>query len=545
MHKDRRVDEPGRTNEVHADEQCRHRAAAASHGEDVEPRRAFAWRDGRWLAVLVVAAVAVRCIGIHQPLVGNFATKQAVYAMIARNWALDRAPFRQPTVDCLSDGVRAWHVMEWPATAFVTAWGWKLFGGSLDVWGRGVGVACSAAAVVLTYLLARRWFGETAARGAAFIVAFAPQSVAYGRGFLLEPSLAALSLSVVYAFDTWLLERKRIWLVVAALAMSIAVVGKIYMLLLVLPLGAMLVVRHDVHRNDWLFAAAVFAAAMSPTAAWYAWVASLPATSGPAADFHPLSRAVVHAWPHPLLTSPSFYGRVVRDLATVAFTPIGLLLFIVGLFDRRTRRVWPWAVATFALILALPLKFYAANYYYLILLPPVALIAGCGWQRLVERLGPGSVRPAIVALCGLLLAARYAVGPGFRIPDEDRSVTSAAAAVRRLDATAQPIATMHGSTIDLLYYCDRPGWALNVDDPDLLQRIDDAAQSGAERLVIADVAATQRNAAFTAWRNSCVVEASGDDWTIVRLDRASPASTAAAESTAVSRSRRAPHTATR
>lgn len=499
----------------------------------------------RWLWVVVAAVIAVRAVNITQPLVGNFATKQAVYAMTARNWALGRAPLRQPTLDCLSaDGERAWHLMEWPATAYATGLLWKWFGGSLDVWGRTVGITCSVAAIVFAYLFARRNLGDTAARAAALVVGFTPLSIAYGRGFLLEPSLVAFSFAAVYGFDTWLRGGRVAWLLVAATTFALAVATKIYMLLLLVPLGVLMWQTRP-SRGRIVAAVVAFAVLIAPTAAWYAWVGRVSPTIGPAAEYHPLSRATVHAWPHPLLSSPDYYRQLVRDSATVFLTPLGLLLLAVGLVDRRVRPHLPWLAACFALPIAFPLKFHAANYYYLALLPPAALVVGVGWQRAVERFAPGPRLTAVVVAAGLLISARYAIGPGFRVPTEDRSVTTAAAACRELTTLDEPIATLHGSTIDLLYYCDRPGWALNADDPQLTERVEALRRQGIAYLVIADEAAAARNAKFTAWRKSQPVAAAGDDWSIVRLAEARPATTAATQSAAVSRSLPAPRTVTK
>ncbi len=43
---------------------------------------------------------------------------------------------------------------------------------------------------------------------------------------------------------------------------------------------------------------------------------------------------------------------------------------------------------------------------------------------------------------------------------------------------------MHGTTIDLLYYCDRPGWALAPDTDDLENVLADYRRQGAQWLVV-------------------------------------------------------------
>lgn len=482
--------------------------------------------DRFWLAALFAAAVAVRMFGFHQPFVGNFATKHCVYAMAARNWALDRAPFRYPTLDSLTEGVRAWHLMEWPASAFLAAMGQRAFGGSLDAWGRTVGISCSAIAVVLAFLLARRWFGSLAARATAVVVAFAPAAIIYGRGFMLEPSLTVLTFGAVLAFDVGLRERRFWALGAAALCTSLLIATKVYMLLLFLPLAALWLRRNSAAEPTSprraiaadLFTFVAFAVALAPTLWWYAHVAAVPSTSGPAADFHPLSRAGVQAFPNALLFAPGYYFAVARDLATLLLTPPGAILFLVGLLDARSRRLWPWLGSVGLLVVLLPLKFRFANYYQLVLLPPAAMAVGVGWQRLVERYPPNRRATGLTLAVGFLFAARFTVGPAFRIPAEDRGVTAAAEVLRSLAAVDEPVATLHGSTLDLLYYCDRTGWVLDANDPQIVERIDDSAAAGARLFVLVGETTALRNDALTKWRATRGPIRRGDDWAIYRLD---------------------------
>jgi hypothetical protein len=475
----------------------------------------------RWLWGIVLATVAVRIVGIDRPLVGNFATKSVVYAMAARNWALERAPAWRPTLDLSAGDERAWHLMEWPASAYLASWACRVFGGSLDAWGRGISIACSAASVLLVYWLGRRWIGETAGRAASLVMAFAPVSWIYGQTFLLEPSVAALSLATIYGLDTWLKAGSRRWLAAAAVCFSLVVATKIYMLLLAVPLAARWWAAGGVRRSvgPTIAALGLFSVVLAPTAAWYLHVAGVAADSGPAAEFHPLSRAGVHSLPSPLLADGAFYARLAKDFAGVALTPLGLLLTIVGLIDRRSRAVLPWLAIGGLLVVLLPLKFFHANYYYLVLLPPLALTAGVGWQRLTER-GWAGPRVAIAStLASIVLAARLSVAPAFITPDEDQTVIAAAEALREVAAPDEPVATLHGATIDLLYYCEHRGWALNADDPQLAARLADVRSRGARHLAVSAVGDAERRSPWFKSRSAeWPVVRSGDDWRVYRID---------------------------
>ena len=515
-------------------------AAQTTQAAALRDERRFRWA----IAALVLATVAVRVPGIHRPLVGNFATKSAVYAMIARNWALDRAPYWCPTIDLTAGDERAWHLMEWPAAAFVAGQGWKLCGGSLDAWGRGVSIACSAGAVWLAMLLGRRSLGRTAAIAAGAVMAFSPVSIVYGQTFMLEASVAMLTLLVLYGLEVGLTERRPGWVAVAACAFGVLVVTKVYMLVLLLPLG-LLLLRAP---NGRLATATVmlFAVALLPAAWWYAKVFHISSTSGPAFEHHPLERSTIHAFPHPLLFSADYYQRLTTDFATHVLTPVGAIVLLSGIAAVWRRGRWPLLTlltALGSLLIVLPLKFYVANYYYLVLLPGLALATGAAWAEWNRFLPKTWMRMSFVGI-GLLAAMRFAIGPAFVTPSGDEAVEVAAAAARAAIPADQPIATLHGSSVDLLYYCDRRGWALNAGDPNFAAKVADAATRGARYLIVADLATAQQSPETKAVLSDLTIVQAGNDWQLLSLgsksttmDARSTASRERSEDVAASTSR--------
>jgi hypothetical protein len=525
-------------------------------------------RDMRRLlppALLVLAAILVRVPGIDRPLVGNFATKSAVYAMIARNWALDRAPLSRPTIDLAAGDERAWHLMEWPVPAYAAAVGWRTFGGSLDAWGRGISIFCSAAAVALAWLYVRRRLGDAAALVAAGVIAFSPVSVVYGQCFMLEAPLMMLLLLVLYSFERGLTaensSRSAAWFLVSGLAFSAAVATKVYMLMLVPVLVVCVWEQARATAGNvprWATALAILFLTAFPTALWYADVLSISTSAAAAADHHPLDRATVHGIPHPLLFEAKFYARLAADFATHVLTPIGLLCVGAGLALGR-KSLSSTHVALIAvsvlLVVALPLKFYAANYYYVVLLPAAAIATAAAWRALQMRYGFSARTQAAWVVVAIGLAARYAIGPAFVTPPADRSVEVAAAAARDSSTPDEPVATLHGSGVDLLYYCDRRGWALNADSPKFADSLQAAVDGGAKLLVVADLKTAYRTPTTQAVLQALPLVDEGDDWRLLALpnrelvtDLLRPFATTARDvgpTAAVSRSLPAPSTAAR
>jgi len=453
------------------------------------------------LVSLIALTVVIRLPGIVRQLLGNFSTKNVVYAMIGRNWAEGRAGIFFPMLDCLADGQRSLHMLEFPVSAYVTAAVWKTAGGSLDVWGRATSVALITASVILLFLFVRRRHGPEAALGAGFCLALSPISVTYGQSFMLEASLVCFTMATFYLLDRWLHGGKTIWLAVSAACFALLLLTKIYMLVLLLPL-AMGGIQAKLSGRGKLAAILFLALAIVPAAAWYWHAYDTADPGGPDAGrifYSVRESASVHRPPHPILRSPDFYRQVLDDLTGVVLTPLGFAFLLAGFLDRESRRYGAWLAAMCVLVLLLPLKFYEMDYYYMAVLPPLCVIAGLGWRVVHQRIQPTTTATALLVLVGLAFSARYSGRAAFVTPPEDRAVVAAGRAVQQLAEADEPVVTMHGTAIDLIYYSDRAGWAVSPDTPDLNSVLEDYRRQGARYLVVAGPEADTPPPALARW----------------------------------------------
>ncbi len=489
----------------------------------IRPRGAQAWF---WAMMLV--ALLIRLPGLNRPLLGNFATKNVAYAMIARNWARGHAPVTLPTLDVVKGGQKGLHLLEIPVSGYVAGGLWRFLGGSLDFWGRLVSVACSVGAVGWLFALVRRWHGDAAALAAGWAMALSPVAIIYGQSFMLEASVVLLSVAALDAADRFARGGRQSWLVASGLAFCLLVLTKIYMLVLLLPLvwlawlggespsrGALIGGRERIRRAAW--GLVCWGCAALPALAWYWHVMELTAPQSPLANrvFYSLRDSQqVHGWPPVLLGQADFYRRLLDDASTLLLTPIGLTLLLVGACRREAGMQLPWLAAMLVLLLALPGKFYAMNYYLLVVLPPLAVLLGLGWKSLGER-GLGRHLAAVLWLAGLVFALRYAAKPAFVTPGEDRSVLAAAAACRQIVPVDQPLATLHGTTFDLLYYCDRRGWVAPADSRRLTAALPEMHRQGARYLAVANLAGL--SAETRAVLGNLEVTAAGENFALYRL----------------------------
>ncbi len=437
---------------------------------------------------IIVLALLLRVPLLDRPLLGSFATKNATYAMIARNWIAGRATLDRPTTDCLCGGERGWHLTEIPVMAYVAGSIAYLCGGSLDAWGRATAILFSLLSIGLLYQLVERRAGATAAAGAAFVLATAPVSIIFGQSFMLESSVVAFTLATLLGAERWLCDGRRRDLLLVFVSFALLLLSKVYMLVLGLPLLVLIVQhRRSSTRRTSVLAATLLLATL-PTLAWVVdvlRVSERESLDAPRVFYSLLNSAEAYASPQDFLRSAGFYRRLLDDLAGVVLGPIGVALLVLGVTCRNARGYWPWVVAMLVLMLAMPRKFYELNYYHLVTLPPLAILAGLGYARWVESWRPQRGAVALLIGVSLLFSLRHAITPAFITPEEDRSVLAAAAAVQELTKPYEPVATIRGSTSALLYYCDRPGWALSEGDSELTRSLEQARQQGARWLVVA------------------------------------------------------------
>lgn len=466
-------------------------AQTAQSGAATRPAGRWWWATHRrhrlCFAAIVVLAVAVRLPGIGRPLLGHYATKNVVYASIARNWALGRAPWWRPTVDCLVDGQRGQHLLEVPIGAYLAGSAWWLFGGSLDVWGRGISIALLAASVGLLFAMVSRWHGRPPACIAAISLAISPVAIIFGQSFTLESSVVFFTLLTWWSYDRWF-SRGRPWMLCAgAIALALLLLTKIYMIVVLIPVTTMAahtwITGYQRRRRAAAGLLSVLVAVL-PAAIWCLLVPLSRSADSPV-YYSLAASAAVHTLPHPLLATGAFYTRLASNVCLSGLTPVVALLACAGLLCRAWRRHAGWLAAMALLVLLLPAKFDELQYYLLVALPPLAVMAGLGWTALARRWRLGSAAVAFFAFTTVACSWRLAACRAFVTPPEDRAVLRAAEALRALAEPNEPVATLHGAAPDLLYYCNRPGWALSVNDRSFSVKLAAARCAGARWLVVA------------------------------------------------------------
>ena len=421
--------------------------------------------------VILAAGTLVRMIGITRPLLGNFATKGVVYAMIARNFASDPGTLFYPTLGVMINGKPALHMTEWPFFSyFVGAVHRTLPWLSIDATGR----ACSAVFFMLSawffYLLFRRMFDGGPANHALMFYVFFPLGIIYGQSFQLESCVMFCITGLFYLVYSWIEGKRDVWrgVFIWSLASTLLLM-KPQMICLALPVFALFAA--DRNGKGLLAGPGLYiftGLCLIPPVVWYLHTFHVAQTSDNV-FFSVLYSMKIRAFPDPRIFTPDFYLRIARTLSKEVFSPVGLALAGAGLFvirglERRKKYfVFAYIIAMAVSFLSLPRKIYEMNYYFMPVLVPGAILASYGLSVFRSRAVRGSV-----ILIFIVVSVVIARNPAFRTPGNEKNYISAAEVIDQcIPEHARIIVSSAGSNMAFLYYTGRTGWTLDPAAVDL------------------------------------------------------------------------------
>lgn len=467
-----------------------------------------------WLWFVLALGLALRLIGLQDPLIDKQAWRQTDTAAIARNFYEEGYTLLYPRVDWR--GTTSGHVeANFPLYPFVVGLLYAVVGGAYEWVGRLVAALCSTAAAALLYLFALRigmdWRG--ALIGVLFYVLF-PLSIYFGRTFMPEALMLFLSVGSLWAFARWI-DGETWWgFALAAGLSALCFLVKVPTLYLGFPLVALAWERWGwrfiVKPSLWLF----LVLAVVPTVLWY-WHASL-LFEDTGLTFGIWNRHGYDKWDHSLLVDLGFYRTMFIRFCDSIYTPIGAFLVLAGLslppVHRREWVLWVWFGGLLCYLLLVPEGNRKLHYYQLPFVPVGALLAGrvvaavmdgggmgAGWSRIARNWTPVQrVFLISVLVVGVGAYSAWAIGPYYEQPNNlQKYYKSCHLAGGIVDAKLPKDAKLVIGDLDenagapyrsqsptLLYYCHRKGWQITPDEFASAQ-LDSLAAEGADYFLVA------------------------------------------------------------
>ena len=405
------------------------------------------------LYLVLALALALRCYHLADPPWDYHNWRQTITLMVARDYSR-HFDLLHPTVLWISNGAPAYFNAEFSLQSIIAALLYRLVG-ETDVAARIVVIAFSLAGIAWLYQLLNRRAGPLAALTGALLLSVLPYSLFFGRVFMPEVPAMSLALGGLSTLDLWTDRRHMRHLIVAALFTSLAVLQKLTVIFVGLPIlylflevyGKKILLR----REAYTFAAI----GLLPPLAWYLHAYHLGRGSGSGIMQPHLFATGLGKWLRPDFAMPLF-----NAVAVEAFSPLALALVVLGFFwpanDRLTWLLRLWIIGAAGILFLMPNALPANHYYAAVLLP-----GGAGLVALLlARLTPDSRACGLLAviLCVIAFSAFEATAPFF-IPD--RSPYEMGRFLKQITAPSDLILTETGGSPNVLYYADRRGWMLD------------------------------------------------------------------------------------
>ena len=464
---------------------------------DTESTTSGRWWTGRaaelaFVAVTLIAFVAVVVPTLHQPLLGNHAFRQTQTAYTARIYHEDGIDLLHPKLPVLGEPFEV--PFEFPL--FQAAASVAMDAGfDDDTAMRLTGLACFLLTAVLLYGLVRHVADRPSAIAALVAFVATPFSLVWGRASMIEYLATAGAVGFAWGTVAWRDNRRP---EVAGLALAAWLVG-----MLVKPTTAAFWIlpaigyrptnpRSTSRSRTVAVLAILVLVPLVATALWTRHADAIKAAS-PTADW--LTSSQLEDWSFGSLSQrldKGVWGVVVGRIVVHIVGLAGMALLVVALIAlvRSTQRLF-WIGMGLAAGLP-PLVFtnlYLIHDYYLAAVAPafaalIGLGAGFAWRLLPPR---PPIR-AIALVAGLLLAAStvgFDYGYWRHSYDDDPDPQTLALA-RQLDSVSQPEDRIGVVGLDwspaVLYYADR--WGLMVVDRREQVVLDTLHRDGYHRLLV-------------------------------------------------------------
>ena len=413
-------------------------------------------RTIKLVATMSIFAVAARLVLVNQPYIDRWSWRQSDVATIARNFSENGFPFGYPQIDWAGDAP-GYVGTEFPVLPFLAAISYKIAG--IHEWiGRSQAVIFFAVSLPFFFLLVREIFGSTAAIWATFFYSFAPLNVFAGRSFMPDVPSLSLALIGLYFFLRSLDNERPIFLVGAAIAISLALLIKLPTAVIGAPLLFLVWQKwgwNFLKRPGlWFFAAIT----VLPSLAWY-WRA------------HQIAERF---YPHHFfgeggirIENFGWYWNIVRLTATLSLTPVLAIMAIIGLFAAsRGKYAWlfHWWLAAMVLFIIVVGYGNRHPWYQLPLVPIAAAFAGAACAFFRSKISSR----VIVMTLSILLASSFAIIAYLYLrPLYESSAAQLRDAGLELRKTTAPdsliIAADTGDPT-IFYYAERKGWHFLEED---------------------------------------------------------------------------------
>ncbi|MBU1083971.1 MAG: glycosyltransferase family 39 protein [Candidatus Omnitrophota bacterium] len=420
---------------------------------------------GKLFLVLAVSFLA-RIINITMPILEGTAARQIQTAGIAKFFYNNSFDILFPRLDFLT-GKESCLILELPLYNAILASLYRMTGGVHEWMGRLVSILFFLGAGFFVYLIIKRLYGAGIALTGLIVYNLSPLGIIFSRAIMPDSAMLFFSTGAVYFLFSFVQGAKPQNYWISAVFTMTALLVKPHSFYILLPLLYLVFYRQRMRCfldvKNYIFALIV----LTPAFFWYSHGSSVHSSlsAGKMMNFS------ISNWFDPkLFLSPGFYRDIFEIFSGILLTPVGLVLFVLGISVKMRDRI-EFVLAAWLAGVTLYLTSFNAllwePYYYLSVLPIASIFIS---RVFLPHRGEGLKKPyfsgktakILIFTVTALFIGKYAL-QAYMVPSGYRYIPEAAEAVRRLTGPDDLVVVCErqGSGA-LLYYFDRKGWVMPV-----------------------------------------------------------------------------------
>lgn len=433
-----------------------------------------------WLTLIIILAFSVRLYRIDNPVADWHSWRQADTSAVSRNFVKFGFDFLHPRFDDLSnipsgkDNPLGYRFVEFPIYNAISAVFTKTFGiFPLEIWERLISILASLGSLFFLYLLVKKYLGRKVGILTAFFFAVLPFNVYFNRAILPEPAMIFTSLGMIYFFDRWSDDKRRVfkaaYYLLSIIFAAASFLIKPYGLFLLLPMaylvgrkwGSRLFLQPTLYLFLFL--------AVAPLWWWRNWILQYP-------EGIPASNWLFNA-DNIRFKGAFFYWIFADRIGRLILGYFGVVFLIIGLAVRRNQKEGYlfdfWLVSILAYFTVLAGGNVRHDYYQVIAVPILCVFLGKGVNFFLDPPKEYFRRTASFLLIGVCLTfmlffSWYHVRDFFNV--NHREIVEAGKAVDRLVPQNAKVIAPYGGDTAFLYQTNRQGWPVGFEIEDKIKK---------------------------------------------------------------------------
>ena len=423
-------------------------------------------RENIHVLLILGISLIVRVIRIGMPILEGTLSRQIQTASITRFFYHNGIDILRSKIDYLY-GNAGYLVLEFPLYNILLTSLYKMTGGVHEYIGRLLSILFFLGSSFFVFLIVKKIYDYRTALIALAVYNFSPLGIIFSRAIMPDSEMLFFCTGTIFFLLHFADTGKRWSFWISALMGMLALLVKIQSFYIVVPLFFIIFYRQRykcfVDYRNYLFLIMV----VVPALLWYTNAAAIYNEISP----ERVRLFQISNWFDPaVFLSQDLYKDLLRVGAGILLTPVGFVLFLMGVMVKPQKRIemicfaWLGGAALYLLVFNALLW---EDYYYLPVLPVASVFIArsfqLDWTKTLKKsyLSTRGGRILGIVIVGLLIM-RYALY-AYMVPFGYRFTPEIADSIRNVSEPEELIVINQCPEINgIMYYSQRKGWPLSL-----------------------------------------------------------------------------------